>query len=50
MGPLSVEFSWEVERMFFVGYVPWDDEEAKGDPCEEGVDREERAVVEPPWR
>lgn len=32
--------------MFFVGYVSWDDEEAKGDPCEEGVDREERAVVE----
>jgi hypothetical protein len=46
LGPLGVDLALEVECVFFVGDVAGDDEEAEGEPEEEGVDGEEGTVVE----
>ena len=44
--PLSVNLALEVEGLLLVGDVARCDEETKGDPGEERVDGQERAVVE----
>lgn len=44
--PLRVDLALEVEGVLLVGDVPGHDEEGEADPEQEGVDREEHAVVE----
>lgn len=44
--PLGVDLAFQVERAFLVRDVAGRDEEGEDDPEEEGVDGEERAVVE----
>jgi len=44
--PLSVDFSFEIERTLFVRHVSRSNEESKCDPTKKGIPREETTVVE----
>jgi hypothetical protein len=45
-GPLGIDLSLEVKRAPAISDVTWNDEQREADPEKEGVDGEERAVVE----